>query len=152
MTKRIKEEHIELWRKEGAVVVPEFFKRKEIDDVVEDFQIIFPNRQTAARPIDNKEKGDVGKTTLEQFKNFENIPFECSSSLNLISVHPDLIEFARQALKTDEVRLYQAQAWAKFTGEADFDQAFHCDFGNHTLTVPSRDECMNSITCLLYTF
>ena len=49
MTERIKEEHIELWRKEGAVVVPEFFKRREIDAVVEDFQIIFPDRQTAAR-------------------------------------------------------------------------------------------------------
>ena len=151
MTERIKEQQIELWRKEGAVVVPEFFKSEDIDAVVEDFEIIFPDRQAAAQPIDNKEKGDVGKTTLEQFKNFENIPFDCSSSLNLISVHPDLIEFARQALKTDDVRLYQAQAWAKFTGEADFDQAFHCDFGNHTLTVPSRDECLNSITCLLYT-
>ena len=98
----------------------------------------------------NNEVYDVGKTTLEQFKNFENIPFDCSSSLNLISVHPDLIEFARQALKTNDVRLYQAQAWAKFTGEADFDQAFHCDFGNHTLTVPSRDECLNSITFIIY--
>ena len=87
---------------------------------------------------------------MEQFKNFENIPFECSSSLNLISVHPSLIEFARSALKTNHVRLYQAQAWAKFTGEADFDQAFHCDFGNHTLTVPSKDECLNSITFIIY--
>ena len=150
MTERIKEEQIDLWRKEGAVVVPEFFESEEIDAVVKDFQVIFPDRQAASLPIDNKEKGDVGKTTLEQFKNFENIPFDCSSSLNLISVHPDLIEFARQALKTNDVRLYQAQAWAKFTGEADFDQAFHCDFGNHTLTVPSRDECLNSITFIIY--
>ena len=150
MTERIKQQQIELWRKEGAVVIPEFFKSEEIDAVVKDFQVIFPDRQAAATPIDNKEKGAVVKTTLEQFKNFENIPFDCSSSLNLISVHPDLIEFARQALKTDDVRLYQAQAWAKFTGEADFDQAFHCDFGNHTLTVPSRDECLNSITFIIY--
>ena len=76
MADKIKKEQIDLWRKEGAVVVPEFFKSKEINAVVEDFQVIFPNRQAAAQPIDNKEKGDVGKTTLEQFKNFENIPFE----------------------------------------------------------------------------
>ena len=88
----------------------------------------------------------VDKITFE----FENIPFDCSSSLNLIAVHPSLIEFARSALKTNDVRLYQAQAWAKFTGEADFDQAFHCDFGNHTLTVPSQDECFNSITFIIY--
>ena len=29
MTERIKEEQIDLWRKEGAVVVPEFFESKE---------------------------------------------------------------------------------------------------------------------------
>ena len=51
MTERIKEEHIELWRKEGAVVVPEFFKNKEIDAVVEDFQVIFPDRQTSTQPM-----------------------------------------------------------------------------------------------------
>ena len=42
MTERIKEQQIELWRKEGAVVVPEFFESKEIDAVVKDFEIIFP--------------------------------------------------------------------------------------------------------------
>ncbi len=150
MTSRFTNSHVEAWRKEGAVVVPEFFKRKEIDAVVKDFQVIFPDRHAEAKPINNKDKGQVGKTTLEQFKNFENIPFDCSSALNLISVHPGLIEFARLALKTKDVRLYQAQAWAKFTGEADFDQAFHCDFGNHTLTVPSKDECLNSITFIIY--
>ena len=57
MADRIKKEHIDLWRKEGAVVVPEFFKSKEINAVVEDFQVIFPDRHAAAQPIDNKEKG-----------------------------------------------------------------------------------------------
>ena len=62
MTERIKKKSISSYgEKKGPVVVPEFFKRKEIDAVVEDFQIIFPDRQTAAKPIDNKEKGDVGK-------------------------------------------------------------------------------------------
>ena len=44
MTERIKQEQIDLWRKEGAVVVPEFFESKEIDAVVKDFEIIFPDR------------------------------------------------------------------------------------------------------------
>ena len=53
MTERIKEEQIDLWRKEGAVVVPEFFESKEIDAVVKDFEIIFPDRPATAQPIDN---------------------------------------------------------------------------------------------------
>ena len=150
MTNRFTNEQVEAWRKEGAVVVPEFFDDEEIADVKKDFEIIFPDRRAETTALNLKKKGEVGRTTIEQFKNFENIPFDCSSSLNLISVHPSLIEFARSALRTREVRLYQAQAWAKFTGEADFDQAFHCDFGNHTLTVPSIDECLNSITFIIY--
>jgi len=150
MTNRFTNEQVEAWRKEGAVVVPEFFDDEEIANVTKDFEIIFPDRRAETTALNLKKKGEVGRTTIEQFKNFENIPFDCSSSLNLISVHPSLIEFARSALRTREVRLYQAQAWAKFTGEADFDQAFHCDFGNHTLTVPSIDECLNSITFIIY--
>ena len=163
MTIRFSDAHVDTWRKEGAVVVPEFFNDKEIKDVTKDFKKIFPGRKAEDKALNKKKKGEfgnklplqlsgepMGKTTMDQFKNFENIPFDCSSSLNLIAVHPSLIEFARSALKTNDVRLYQAQAWAKFTGEADFDQAFHCDFGNHTLTVPSQDECLNSITFIIY--
>ena len=163
MTIKFTDAHVDTWRKEGAVVVPKFFNDQEIKDVIKDFEIIFPGRKAEAKALNKKKKAEfrnklplqlsgepMGKTTMDQFKNFENIPFDCSSSLNLIAVHPSLIEFARSALKTNDVRLYQAQAWAKFTGEADFDQAFHCDFGNHTLTVPSQDECLNSITFIIY--
>ena len=163
MTIRFTDAHVDMWRKEGAVMVPEFFNDKEIKDVTKDFEIIFPGRKAEDKAMNKKKKAEfrnklplqlsgepMGKTTMDQFKNFENIPFDCSSSLNLIAVDPSLIEFARSALKTNDVRLYQAQAWAKFTGEADFDQAFHCDFGNHTLTVPSQDECLNSITFIIY--
>jgi len=163
MEKRYTSEHVETWRREGAVVVPEFFEKEEIAEVIADFDIIFPDRKVEAEALKKKRQGEVGnklplqlsgkkmgKTTMEQFRNFENIPFDCSHALNLIAVHPALIVFARSALNTEDVKLYQAQAWAKFTGEADFDQAFHCDFGNHTLTVPSEDECFNSIAFIIY--
>ena len=163
MKKRYTLEHVKTWHQEGAVVVPKFFKQKEITAVIHDFEIIFPGRKAEIDAMNKKSKGEVGnklplqlsgkkmgKTTMEQFRNFENIPFDCSHALNLIAVHPALIDFARLALNTNDVSLYQAQAWAKYTGEADFDQAFHCDFGNHTLTVPSEDECLNSITFIIY--
>ena len=163
MEKRYTDKDIDTWRSEGAVLVPKFFTKKEIKGVVNDFEIVFPGRRTEAEALNKKSKGEVGnklplqlsgkkmgKTTGEQFRNFENIPFDCSHALNLVAIHPALVSFARSALKTQEVRLYQAQAWAKYTGEADFDQAFHCDFGNHTLTVPSEDECLNAITFIIY--
>ena len=57
--------------------------------------------------------------------------------------------FASEALGTDDLFLYQCQAWAKFTGDADYDQPFHCDFVNHTLTGPSDEDALNSVTSIL---
>ena len=34
--------------------------------------------------------------------------------------------------------------------DADYDQPFHCDFVNHTLTAPSEDAHLNSVTILCY--
>jgi hypothetical protein len=42
-------------------------------------------------------------------------------------MHPALIAFAKATANTPAVHVYQCQAWAKFTGEADYDQPFHCD-------------------------
>lgn len=150
MSRRFTDEHIEIWRREGAVMLPEFFTGEEIAAVTEDIERVFPGRQGAGEVLMQKETGEIGAFNQAQFKNFENIPFDCSPALNLLCVHPALVELARAALNTREIQLYQSQAWAKFTGEADFDQPFHCDFGNHTLTVPSEDECDNSITFLVY--
>jgi hypothetical protein len=78
------------------------------------------------------------------------VPFDCSPALNLIGVHPALIAFARAALQTPHVHLYQCQAWAKYTGDADYDQPFHCDYVNHTLVAPSEDARHNCVTILCY--
>ncbi len=53
-------------------------------------------------------------------------------------------------MRSDDVYLYQCQAWAEFTGDADYDQPFQCDYVNHTLTAPSDDECLNCVTILCY--
>ncbi|WP_066652342.1 hypothetical protein [Sphingomonas sp. CCH10-B3] len=48
------------------------------------------------------------------------------------------------------MHLYQCDAWAKYTGEADYDQPFHCDFANHTLTVPGDDAAERTINFMIY--
>jgi hypothetical protein len=94
--------------------------------------------------------GQVGSFHSAQFKTFEAVPFDCSPALNLIGVHPALMAFARAALGTDDLTLYQCQAWAKFTGAADYEQPFHCDYANHTLVAPSEDTRRNSVTVMAY--
>ena len=148
MIKRYSNSDIKKWKKEGAIVLNELFTTDEIVSVHNDIEQIFGSKK-GVKPIIKKHDGKP-ETVPEQFLNFENIPFDCSPALNLIGVHPQLINFAKDALKTNNVRLYQSQAWAKFSGETDFEQSFHCDYGNHTLTVPSTDITQNSITFLMY--
>lgn len=149
-SRRFGPEHVETWRREGVVLIRDFFTADEVAAVRADFETVFGRTAGGDAPM-NKKKGDeVGRFNPAQFKSIEVGPFECSPALNLIGVHPALIAFAKQALKTDAVHLYQCQAWAKFTGDADYDQPFHCDFSNHTLTVPSEDATKNSVTILCY--
>ena len=152
MKKRFNKDHLKTWEKEGAVLIKSFFTQNEVQNVKNDFEIIFGSHKLKAKkkPLILKEGEKDSISKEKQFLNFDNIPLNCSKSLNLIALHPSLINFAKKALKTRSIHLYQCQIWAKYTGEADYDQPFHCDFGNHTLTVPSVKNTQNSVTILLY--
>jgi len=147
---RFTAEHIETWRREGGVLIEHFFTTDEVAQVRADFERVFRRTQGADTALDRKRDGEIGRFNQAQFATFEAVPFDCSPALNLIGVHPALIRFAQLALGCLDVHLYQCQAWAKFTGDADYDQPFHCDFSNHTLTVPAEDDHLNSVTILCY--
>jgi hypothetical protein len=147
---RFTDADVETWRRDGVALIGDFFTTDEVAAVRADFELVFGRDAGADQPMNKKKPGEVGRFNGAQFKTFEAIPFDCSPALNLIGVHPALIAFAKTALKCDAVHLYQCQAWAKFTGDADYDQPFHTDFNNHTLTVPSEDAAGNSVTILNY--
>ncbi len=139
------------WRNEGGVLLEGFFNAEEIEPCRADMDLLYGGRRDAAAPARNDKKaGEIGVFSRDQFRNFDDMPFQCSPSLNLLALHPALIELARAALGTEEVHLYQSHSWAKFTGEADFDQSFHCDFKNHTLTVPAETPSQRTINCMIY--
>lgn len=141
---------VETWRREGVVSIPGFFTAEECAAVRADFEIVFGRSGGAAEGLNKKKADEIGRFHEAQFKTLESPPFDCSPALNLIGTHPALVAFAQAALGTQAVHLYQCQAWAKFTGDADYDQPFHCDFSNHTLTAPSEDVTKNCVTILCY--
>jgi hypothetical protein len=147
---RFKPQDLEAWRTDGVALMRGFFTPEEVAAVCADFDAVFGRASGGDEPLVRKKPGQIGGFSGAQFKTFEAIPFDCSPALNLIGVHPALIAFAKAALKTDAVQLYQCQVWAKFTGDADYDQPFHTDFSNHTLTVPSEDAACNCVTVLCY--
>lgn len=147
---RFNPEHVEIWEREGVTLLRDLFTPEECAAVRADFDVVFGRTAGGAEALNRKKDGEVGRFNPAQFKTLEVAPFDCSPALNLIGVHPALIAFAKAALKTEAVHLYQCQAWAKFTGDADYDQPFHCDYVNHTLTAPSEDPAKNSVTIFSY--
>ena len=150
MSDRFSAGHVDAWRRDGGVLIERFFTPEEVRAVHEDFVQVFGRAAGADDAMVKKAPGEPGKFNAAQFSTFAAVPFDCSPALNLIGVHPELIRFARAALETEQVHVYQCQAWAKFTGDADYDQPLHTDFSNHTLTVPSEDVRENSVTILCY--
>jgi hypothetical protein len=141
---------IATWRSDGCVKIENFFTPDEVAEVVKDFEVVFGRTQGGEEGCVMKPLTGNDEFNNAQFKDMDSVPMACSPALNLIGLHPALMDFAKQALGVDRVHLYQCQAWAKFTGDTDYGQPFHCDYGNHTLTVPSDDQLHNSITIICY--
>ncbi|MEY2930834.1 MAG: hypothetical protein RL033_1583 [Pseudomonadota bacterium] len=150
-TMRFSERHIAQWREEGFVTLEHFLEKSEYEPVLQDFEVLYEGAGKAdgvGAPL--KEINDVRANRTLQFKNIHVLPYEGSGAINLISLHPALIELARALLGVSDVRLYQSHTWAKFTGEADYDQDFHCDYGNHTLVVPADEPALRTVDFILY--
>ena len=144
---------IDEWRKQGFVCLKDFFTSEEIQPILSDFERLYNQgreRENQGTVIHMKKEGQIDATHPKQFINIDTLPYDGSAAMNLISMHPALIAFAKDLLGVPKVHLYQSHTWAKFTGEADYDQGFHCDFGNHTLTVPSDQEAARTVDFVLY--
>jgi hypothetical protein len=63
-----------------------------------------------------------------------------SWNLNRLAFHPDLLDLAERFLDSADLRLYEAELWAKYAGAVDYGQRHHRDFVNHSLVVPKRSQ------------
>jgi hypothetical protein len=153
LTMRYQPHHLEQWHNDGFVIIEDFFTPDEIAPLFDDFEALYGRRapdQAVAVALNKKVAGVLGKSHPKQFQNIDSLPYEASIDLNLISLHPAVIALAKAILAVSDVHLYQSHTWAKFTGEADYDQPHHCDFGNHTLTVPSDLAHQRSVDFIAY--
>ena len=146
---------VEAWRKDGFAVIPQFFSQQELAPLRLDYERMYGTSGNGAGATEDEESGETlgvfGEFRTGQFRNIDTLPFSgCSVEMNLISLHPALIEFAMALLGVERVHLYQSHTWAKFTGEVDYEQDFHCDFGNHTLLAPSDTPQQRSVAFVIY--
>ena len=147
------QQHVNDWREQGFAIIENFFTPEEIEPVRLEYERIYglPEQRSAAGTVlDLKEDDSFGEFRPDQFKNLDTFPYPGSAELNLLSLHPSLIRFAEALLDVPRVHMYQSHTWAKYTGEADYDQTFHCDFGNHTLVIPSEDVRYRAVDFIIY--
>lgn len=67
---------------------------------------------------------------------FGGVPFPTCTALDQVSLHPNILAFARAYLGQD-ILLSQSEAWCKDDRGAD--QRMHMDFGNHCFTAPAAE-------------
>jgi hypothetical protein len=143
------------WRTEGWVLVENLIPADVIDAAAGELGRLYPppevfhagsddprTRAFLARRDPDLVFGDPPVTgpgfRPDQFLGIRELPFPDAPRLNALTLHPELLRFVRAALGADDVRLYQALLWPKYTGVTDYEQPLHRD-DNHSL-VPPRSE------------
>ena len=153
MIRRHTEQDLQAWHRDGGVVMKDILSAETVAACRADMEKLYADRGQGERvgnELSLKQPGQIGVMSREQFKNFDDMPFDCSPALNLLALDPAIIALAADALGTQDVHLYQSHTWAKYTGETDYDQVFHCDYKNHTLTVPAEETARRTINMMIY--
>ena len=132
---RITPDHIDHYREHGYVIVRDFLTPQEMKEVKDDLQVEFPQWveycEDPSRP-----KPEGGQFNFVPGRGVTRFPFK-GPSLNHVGLHPELRQFASDMAGGNEVFCEQSNLNVKCKGHPrDIDQAFHCDYGNHTLAYP----------------
>jgi hypothetical protein len=138
---------VRAWQRQGWVLLAGLVGTDEIDAVLGDLALVFPTgdeyhadpdgvtERRLGRPLERPESyrwPDHGPGfRTEQHRWVTPFPFPGAGALNRLCVHPSVVDFAERALGDDDLRLYQAQASAKYSGLVDYEQPMHTD-RNHS--------------------
>ena len=131
---------------DGFVVLPGFIGPDTLEPVLAEISAMYP---TADEFHGDPDSARSRRFRDSQFGGVDNLPF-VSQAWNRLAVDERLLALARQALATDDIRLYQAESWAKYSSAIDYDQHHHRDFPNHTIVVPTADARFRHVEMFVY--
>jgi hypothetical protein len=160
-----RDDEVRAWQVDGWALLDGLVATDEIDAAVGDLWEMFPTpeqyhadpesyiarslipRPTSTGPHSAPASGPA--TRAEQFRWRAEFPFRGSGALSRLCVHPAIVDFAERALQAADLRLYQVQANAKYTGDANYEQPLHTD-GNHSLLTPRMEPPWWHVQVFLY--
>lgn len=133
------------WQTNGFVVLPGYLPGEVLRPAVAELGTMFPSPSGFHDGSDPRRQRYLG----DEFAGIDGFPF-ASPEISLLAVHDLLIRLARTLLGDDDLRMYSAEAWAKYTGAADYDQDLHRDYLNHTVLVPSEAADFQQLEMFVY--
>ncbi len=123
----------ESWVRDGFVVLPGYLPADVLNPAVDELDLLFPSADDFHDGVaPDRNARFIG----DEFNGIDSFPF-ASLALNRVPVSDALVTLASRLLGSPDIRLYSAEAWAKYQGAADYDQHLHRDYLNHTILAPS---------------
>lgn len=123
----------EAWKSDGFTILPEYLPPEELAAAVGELPQLFPSGDEFHDGVDPARNA---RFVGDEFNGIDSFPF-ASLALNRLVACDAVVELVTALLGQPDVRLYSAEAWAKYEGAADYDQELHRDYLNHTILVPS---------------
>lgn len=120
------------WHDDGFVILDGHLSPDLLAPALGELERVFPTPSGFHDGTDERRARFMG----DEFEGIDDFPFS-SVELSLLAVSAPVVTLARELLGEEDVRLYSAEAWAKFTGAAEYDQLLHRDYLGHTIVVPS---------------
>ena len=161
MERRHSDAHVEHFERHGWVLIERLLSEAEIDAAHPGLFQLYPTPEQfhaggdprAAAFIAGADapanQGDDPRFRPLQFAGLQEFPFP-DLALDLLPLHPAVIAVAEDLLHTRDVRLYQAETFAKYSGVTQYDQPFHADYTNHVMLPPRRDGRYRQIQLFLF--
>jgi hypothetical protein len=133
------------WRADGFAVLPGYLPADELAPALAELDLMFPS----ADGFHDRTDPRYGRYLGDEFAGIDAFPF-ASAELSLLAVHDRLAGLAETLLAEPDIRIYSAEAWAKYTGAADYDQALHRDYLNQTVLVPMAAPAYQQLEMFVY--
>jgi hypothetical protein len=129
----------------GFAILPGYLSTGDLRAALDELPAMYPTADEFHDDVDPARNARFS----DEFGGIDDFPFP-STALSLLAVHPRLIELAQRLLATPDVRVFSIEAWAKYTGAADYEQHFHRDYLAHTLMAPSSDPRFGQVEMFVY--
>ena len=84
-----------------------------------------------------------------QFAGLKEAPFG-HPALDNLCLHDSVLDLVEAVLGTDDIRLYQAETFAKYSGGVPYEQPLHIDETNHSIVPPRRDGRFRQVQLFMY--